>query len=694
MEGNDSPANEEKYCPVEDEELPVAKLKRMKTEQELMEHFNDHANQSERTLIAEFAGQGNILTDYVMGYIRDPKRIARAILYEFTIIQVISTYHYSYLLPDFVAGFCEGIVAVPQGLSYAALAGLPPVFGLYMCMINPAIYLIFGQSKQGSHGTAAIEALIVWEAVHSVVGPAPSNPGKKAAKALITAYNQKLAIYQARYNRCATCTTMVAGILQLILRVLSLGNVADMLSHPVLCGFSTGAAVVIASSQLKNLWSINLPSINNSVSLWIMVCQQWHQGGLLNWYTFAFCLCGYVFIHLIQFVNNSNKYTKKFPLPGPLLLIIFSVLICRHAHLYVGGGTKYGVPVVKTIQQGFPKGTVPRLSEFGLDLIGPGMKCGLLNYIMSQAFAKAMANIHGYEVTGNNEVGSLAVMNIFSSFFSCYPCALSLSRTALVNGLGTKTQFHCLVCSMVQVVVIGKLTKPLYFLPKCILTAIIFFALDKMIMLKEGKEFLLKRKLDFFFFFLTLIVTIVCGGVVGICTGIGTTFVWLIYTTAYPNCTVMGRIPETDTAIYRCLNKFPFCETYPGIQIVGFTAPLHFGNQTTFRDKMLDLEQAQFIIFDAYSVYTIDCAGVEVLIEVAQILKERGTSLLIGNWHAPERFLVEKYKLYDHISRKHVFLTLHDAVMFARESVRSDSKEVQVSINSDDNQAPTTDVQA
>jgi len=650
----------------EDEALLQGKLQRVQTEQDLRKHFDEQCTFGPNTFQAEVINHRNTISASFLNYIRDPKKIMSSILNEFVMIELIRNYKYTYFLPDFVAGFCEGCVAVPQGLSYAALAGLPPIWGIYMSMINPAVYFIFGQNRQGSHGTAAIEALIVYEALNAVVGSAPSNPGKKASTAVKAAYTKALAIYNARYARCAVSTTLVAGIIQLLMRVLSLGFVPDLLCQPVLCGFSTGAAVTIASSQLKNFWSINLPNITNDVSLWIMVCQQWHQGNLLNWWTFLFTILGCIFLHLMRFLSNTNKYTKKFPIPGPLLLIIFATIICRQGRLYLKS-SKYHVPVVSTIPQGFPVGKVPHLSEFGIKLVGPGMKCGILNYIMSQAFAKTMANIHDYNVTGNNELGSLAIMNIFSSFFSCYPCALSLSRTALVNGVGTKTQAHNIICTFIQIIVLARLTKPLHFLPKCTLTSIIFFALEGMIMLKDGFALLKSRRLEFFFFFLTMVLTIVCGGVVGILTGIGSTFVWLIYLMAQPTCTVMGRMP--GTTVYRSTEQFPFARTYPGIQILGFSAPLHFGNTEVLKDKALELggrEGTQWVVFDAYSVWTLDTAGVKVLIQITQDLRKRGVSFLIANWHGPERNLLDVSNLHDTLPQENVFLCLHDAVNFAR----------------------------
>jgi SulP family sulfate permease len=608
---------------------------------------------------------------------KDPKKIIEIIRRELCIIDWVSSYKLDYLITDVAAGFCEGVMCVPQGIAYAALSGMPPVYGLYMGMMNPMIYSIFGQNKQGSHGVAAIECIIIDESINEIVGHAPIKPSKpsKTASADVQAayqtalakYNAIKSVWQGRKIRATVATTFVAGFIQLFLRFLGFGVFGNMLSKPILAGFSTGAAVIIATSQLKNLWVLNLPNLENAVELWIMVAEAWADGPC-NWWPLLFMLLGWIFIYLMKVLSQTNRFTKKFPIPGALLCVILSIIICRQAHMYEGGPSRFQLPIVKTVPAGLPKGQVPALHEFGTELIGSGIKCGILFYIMSQAFAKAMAKLNNYETTGENELFSLAMVNIFCSFFQCQPSALSLSRTALMNGLGVKSQSHNIVCSIVVIVVLKTLTSTLYFLPKCMLTSIIYYALWHMICIKDFKELWHVSRKDFFFCFATCVLTILCGGVVGICTGIGIQLLSLLYQLTQPQITTLGRMPGTN--VYRNVKRFPFCEVSPGIVIVRVDAPLNFSNIDYFAEKLHQLtsttSELRSVVIDCGSVTDLDLTAVIGLTDIVKDFQSRGVQVIFANWHGPQRDMLEKTKFHEQISTDTLFLCLHDAVEFAK----------------------------
>eukprot|EP01068_Selenidium_serpulae_P000772 Selendium_serpulae@DN11363_c0_g1_i1.p1 len=235
------------------------------------------------------------------------------------------------LMPDMVTGFSEGIMAVPQGMSYALLANMDPIYGLYCGLIYPMVYMFFGSSIHCSFGVSAIEAVLVADTINSTIGEHAPQDFRVEATLLLS---------------------VLMGLVFVAMRLAGLGVLADFLADPVLSGFSSASAIVIATKQFGYLFGIE-----EVTSSW-MVVQMWQlvsNLGSTNWVALTMGCCGMGLLVAFRYINKRFKVFSRFPLPGALVLIVVTTLITWLARLDIS----HGLEIVGFIPEGLPKFTTP-----------------------------------------------------------------------------------------------------------------------------------------------------------------------------------------------------------------------------------------------------------------------------------------------------------------------------------------------
>ena len=292
-------------------------------------------------------------------------------------------YKKSWLKGDINAGLTVGIMLIPQGMAYASIAGLPEVYGLYASIVPLIIYALLGTSRQLAVGPVAMVSLLTATAIGALQG-----------------------ISTEEYIMYAILLALLVGGIQLLLGLFRLGFLVNFLSHPVISGFTSAAALIIGLSQLKSLLGIN---ITRSHHVHEIVFQAFEKFDEINWISFGIGVAG-IFIIIL-----SKKLSKAFP--GQLIAVLFGILIVTFLGLDQGNNP---VQIVGEIPNKLPSFSVPSLDLTIINALLPmAATIAFVSFMESIAVAKAIQSKHrNYKVEPNQELIGLGLGNIIGSFFS------------------------------------------------------------------------------------------------------------------------------------------------------------------------------------------------------------------------------------------------------------------------------------
>ena len=544
----------------------------------------------------------------------------------FPILQWIQGYNKDLLGGDLSAGLTVGIMLIPQGMAYAMLAGLPPIYGLYASTIPLLIYAIFGTSRQLAVGPVAMVSLLVASGVGAIAE-----------------------LGSDQFIGLAIALALLVGAIQFLLGAFRLGFLVNFLSHPVIAGFTSAAALIIGFSQLKHLLGLDIPrgKVHETI---IHVFQQFNDIDLITF------LIGAGSIATILILKQINKR-----IPSPLIVVILGVALVS-----ILGLDERGVAIIKDVPSGFPSFILPSFSGESFQLLLPiALTISLVSYMESYAVAKAIQNKHKtYHVDANQELIALGAANIVGSFFQAFPTTGGFSRTAVNDQAGAKTGVAAIISALVVVATLLFLTSYFYFLPKAILAAIILVAVLGLIDIKEAKYLWKTDRLDFVGFSLTAVSTLALGVENGIAIGVIYSLLLVIYKVSYPHIAELGRVP--DTSSYRNVLRFEELETHDHIMILRFDAQLFFANASTLKSYILDevgeRKEMRHLILDASAMNDLDSSAVHMLHDLKVLLLERGVQLHLANVMGPVRDKMHKTKLFEHIGKENFHLKVHQAV--------------------------------
>ena len=399
------------------------------------------------------------------------------------ILDWLPNYKKEWFKGDLGAGLTVGIMLIPQGIAYAMIAGLPPIYGLYTAMIPQIIYAIFGTSRQLAVGPVAMDSLIVASGV--------------AALAQIGTEN---------FIEFAILLAFMMGFLQVVFGFFKLGFLVNFLSRPVISGFTSAAALIIGLNQLKHLLGIQIVRDNKIHTLILDAFQNISE---INWLTFAI---GAVSILILIFLK---RITTK--IPAALVVVVLGIVLVRVFHL-----EQFGVKILGEIPRGLPEFTIPKFEKNTLiDLFPIALTLSFIAFLEAISVAKAIEIKHtDYKISPNQELIAIGLGNIVGSFFQTYPATGGLSRTAVNNQTGAKTPLAAIISGLIVGVTLLFLTPVFFYLPKAVLGAIIVVAVYGLLDFSMPKELLTYSKRELIILNITLIVTATVGIKEGIFIGI------------------------------------------------------------------------------------------------------------------------------------------------------------------------------
>ncbi|SES21407.1 SulP family inorganic anion transporter [Salisediminibacterium halotolerans] len=496
---------------------------------------------------------------------------------------------------DLQAGFIVAIMLIPQGMAYAMLAGLPPVVGLYASTIPLIIYALLGTSRQLSVGPVAMVSLLVLAGVSTIAEPGTDE-----------------------YISLVLLLMLMIGIIQLVMGLCKLGFIVNFISHAVISGFTSAAAIIIGVSQFDHLFGFEFAGSDNVFLRLVETVQRIGDIHLISFFI------GAVSILLIILLKKQSP-----KIPAPLIVVVVMILFVNSLNLH-----HTGVDIVGNVPAGLPSFSVPELS---FELIGTllplAVTIALIGFMESIAMAKMIAAKEKYKITPNKELIALGTANIGGSFFSAYPVTGGFSRSAVNYQSGAKTPLASLISAVIIILTLLFFTEWFYFLPNAVLAAIILVAVYNLIDFKEMKHLFSISRIDGAVWLTTFSGTLILGIEEGILLGVAASLLILIVKSSFPYLAELGF--SKDSANYKDIRVDPQAEKYPGTVIIRIDASLYFANAPYLEEKFAgmraELSNVKRVILDFRGVNYIDATALQSLEEIIADYEAADVAVAIAN---------------------------------------------------------------
>lgn len=564
----------------------------------------------------------------------------------FLILQWLPTYKRRDLNGDLFAGLTVGVMLIPQGMAYALIAGLPPVYGLYASIVPQVIYALLGTSRQLSVGPVAMDSLLVAAGV-SVL--AVEGTDSYIAFAILVAF--------------------FMGAFQLLLGTFRLGFITNLLSKPVISGFTSAAALIIGFNQLKYLLGADIPKSNRFYEVVINSIQKIDETHLIT------LVIGILAIVLIKGIKSINRN-----IPGSLIAVILGTSIVYFLQL-----DTEGVSIVQDIPQGLPSLQLPAFSLGQMGKVLPlAFTIAVVAFMEAFSIAKAVeAKRRDHKVIPNQELIGLGAANLIGSLFQAYPVTGGFSRTAVNDQAGANTPLASIVSAIIVALTIIFLTSLFYYLPHSILAAVIMVAVSHLFDWAYAKKLWIESRKEFLVLLFTFLVTLNVGMVVGIVTGIILSILLFLYRAAYPHIARLGRIKGHHE--FRNVTRFSNLETWEGLVIIRIDAPLSFINIQEIKDYILRIlteePKTREIIIDAGPVSHLDATAADGLQTLLDELNLKGVRLVLCDVIGPVRDTMKQTGLTKRIGKQNLFLSLSEALENALTNAKDPFKKVTLQSN-------------
>ncbi|XP_068453338.1 solute carrier family 26 member 6-like [Clinocottus analis] len=476
---------------------------------------------------------------------------------------------------DLISGCSVGIMHLPQGMAYALLASLRPVFGLYTSLYPVLVYFIFGTSRHISIGTFAVISIMVGSVTERLAPDSNFHVNGTNGTGGVD-----LDARDAFRVQIACSLTVLAGIFQILLGVVRFGFVVTYLSEPLVRGYTTASACHVCVSQLKYLFGVTPARFTGPLALiytLVDLCRLLPQTKVPE------LLVSLVALSVLILVKELNGcYSKKLPLPIPIeIIVIIAATAITH---FCGLTSKYSVDVVGEIPSGLKAPRAPDATLFS-QVIGDAFAVAIVGYAINISLGKTFALKHGYKVDSNQELVALGLSNTVGGFFQCYSVTSSLSRSLVQESTGGKTQVAGLISSIIVLVTVLKIGSLFSDLPKAVLSTIVFVNLKGMFKQFTDVPLLWKtNKVDLLVWLVTFVSTILLNLDIGLAVSIGFSMLTIIFRTQLPRYSILGHVAGTD--LYLDTETYKEAKEIPGIKIFRSSSTIFYTNAEMYLEAL------------------------------------------------------------------------------------------------------------
>jgi sulfate permease, SulP family len=553
------------------------------------------------------------------------------------ILEWLPNYKKANLGGDLSAGITVGIMLIPQGMAYSMLAGLDPIHGLYAVTVPLLLYAVFGTSRQLAVGPVAMVSLLTAASIGALN---PSSPQEYLLFTLTLAF--------------------LVGLIQFGMGVLRFGFLVNFLSHPVINGFTSAAAIIIGLSQIKHLFRIDLPSSEHIHEMVINIASGISE---IHWITFGIGVVGIVII------KYGKKLHKSFP--APLVAVVIGILFVWGFNL-----TESGVKILGEVPSGLPSLSSPSFDMSKWVLLLPvAFAISMVGFAESFAVAKTIQGKHkDYKLDANQELIGLGMANFGAAFFQGYPVTGGFSRTAVNDQAGAKTALASIISMALIVLTLLFFTGLFFYLPNSILAAVVLVAVSGLIDFKTPKQLWKKDKVDFAMLMITFLVTGTLGIEIGIVSGMVLSLLVVIYRASNPHIATLAKVPGTN--YFRNTSRFDNLEEREDVLMVRIDGPIYFANLNFIKkklDKWFDAKkELRSVILNFESIPSVDSSGAHELEDWIKDWKSKGIQVYITGVRGPVRDILFKWHIIHEIGEDHLFADDATAVDFIDQKLDSE----------------------
>ena len=527
---------------------------------------------------------------------------------------------------DLIAGLTGAVIVLPQGVAFATIAGLPPQYGLYTAMVTPIIAALFGSSFHLVSGPTTAISIVVFSAVshHATVGT-------------------------PEFVSLALTLTFLAGVYQLAFGLARLGALVNFVSHTVVIGFTAGAAILIATSQLKHITGIFVPKGESFLHTWLDL---YLDIGSLNPYL--------VIIALLTLLTAI--LSKKIVPKAPNLLL--GMIVGSFAAIYLQAFTD-AIKLVGEIPAQLPPLSTPSFSLTTIKMLAPeAFAVALLGLIEAVSISRAVATKSNQRIDSNQEFIGQGMSNIVGSFMSSYAGSGSFTRSGINYEAGAKTPLSAIFAAIMLMGIVLLIAPLTAYLPIAAMGGVILLVAYNLIDFKHIGQILRFSKSESAILLTTFFATLFLELEFAIYIGVLLSLVIFLAKTSTPRIPTLSVDPESDSRKLINIHQIPVNQC-PLLKIIRFDMSIYFGSINHIHKRITqiaDIERVNHILIIATGINFIDLAGAEALVAENNHLKINGGGLYFVALKSTVYEFAARSCFIKHIGNDHFFDSKRDAI--------------------------------
>jgi high affinity sulfate transporter 1 len=553
----------------------------------------------------------------------------RGLRWPFPLLVSLDGYRRSWVGRDLVAGVLIVAIAIPLSMGMAEVAGMPPVAGLYSCVLPLVAYALFGSSRQLVIALDASTAAMLGAAVAPLAGGDP-----------------------VTYAALAGAVTVVAGVILIAAGTARLGFVAEFLSEPVLLGYQAGIAVVVIASQLPRMTGTAVDAAGTGAQIWQVVTNvgQAHVPTVL------------VAVGVLAVASWIRAARPT--IPGALIAVVLATVIVAVLDL----GDR-GVAVLGEIPQGLPPVRLPDVGWAELrSLVAPAAAIALLAAADTLVSSRAFAARNGYRVDANRDLIGLGAASVSSGISGGIATSASAARTAVAESVGSRSQVAGLTAAALMALVLLALTPALRNVPNPALGAVVTAAVLRLIELPALRRIWQIRRSEVLVSVVAVLGVVLIGVLEGVVVAMALSVIGFLGREARPTDAVLVRLP--GRLGFHDLARHPEAAADDGVPVYRFDAPLFYANAERFRGRLRKLVEergARGIVVDAAGIANVDATSIRMLRELLEEFRGDGVTLAIADPVGHVKDALVRGELPGRRGQGIVFDTVEEAVAAVRQ---------------------------
>ena len=529
---------------------------------------------------------------------------------------------------DFFAGLTGAIIVLPQSVAFATIAGMPPEYGLYTAMVIPIVAALFGSSFHLVSGPTTAISIVVFAAVSKYAEPG-----------------------SAEFVSLALTLTFLAGVYQLVFGLAKFGMLVNFVSHNVVIGFTAGAALLIASSQIPYIVGIDIPRGEDFLNTWFDI----YTGvGEFNIYLLIVGLGTLVTAIVVKILK------PKFP------NLLIGMLVGGLLAFYLGGFTD-SIKTVGAMPAYFPPLSTPDFSLNSLKALAPeAFAIALLGLIEASSIGRSIATKSNQRINANQEFIGQGTSNIVGSFFSSYASSGSFTRSGVNFESGARTPLSAILAALFLMAIVFLVAPLISYLPLAAMAGVILLVAYNLIDFKNIKKTFTYSKSESVIFTATFLATLLFELEFAIYLGVLLSLMLFIAKTSTPDVHTLafGTPPGEGDRRLQSIRKAPLVQC-PQLKIIRIDMSIYFGSINHIQkqiSQIVDNQRIYHILIVASGVNFIDLAGVEALLIENKRLKAQNGSLYFVAVKSTAFEFMEKVNFVNEIGRDNFFDSKAEAI--------------------------------